>query len=447
MKKNQENQMVTQLLEFDEQALAFQNNISEVEVLRTGEWDHPSYGKMVITQETLDEMIKNFNARLRKGVYFTEGHPVDDEELPSVGWVTGLRKLGESLRAVVEWTEDGMEMLRKKSYKFFSPEFYFKYEDPESRETYKNVLTGGALTNRPYFKSLEAVVLSEKMLTRNKKAMKFNLEEVLAKKAEDVSSEERAFLLTMKEDLDESDVKKFELSELKAGDSCTKCGKGTMKKSGDMLECSSCGTKKKMSESSAEETEEEKAAREAQEKADAEKKAAEEAEVAKKAEEEAARSKEGEGEDKKVEMSEKAVKGMEAELEKTKKELSELKMKETKASIASSLDKFKFSEDKKEGILLPKTVEKAQSFAESLNEDQRKQFFEIMEEMPKKQMFGEIGKGGEFSINMDQKPVGVSDESWTLDQTAKQIQNSEKKADGSAYSYEEAVMLAEKRTK
>jgi hypothetical protein len=448
MKKQQENQMITQLLAFDDVALSFENSISEVEVLRTGEWKHPSYGKMIITQETLDDMINNFNARLRKGVYFTEGHPIADEELPAVAWVTGLRKLGESLKAVVEWTQDGMELLQKRSYKFFSPEFYFTYEDPETRQKYKNVLTGGALTNRPYFKSLEAVMLSESMLTSNKKAM-FKLEEVLAKEAEAINADERAFLITMSEDLDENDIKKFSLAETKVGDKCAKCADGKMKKEDGGLICSSCGAKKKMSEADAQETEEEKTAREALEKEADDKKAADEAEAAKKAEEEAAAkaAAEAEGDDKKIEMSEKAFKAKEDELAQAKKELSEMKFKERKNEISNSIEKLKFSEYKKEGIFLPKSVDKVQEFCEGLSEDQQAKFFEIMEELPKKSIFGEIGKGGEGDADMEGKPEGVDEASWKLDQTAKQIQTSEKKADGTPFTYSEALMIAEKRVK
>lgn len=436
--KNTKNRMITQVLAFDEAAFSMEKSegsasmVSEIEVMRTGEWDHPSYGKMVITHETMDQMIANFNARLRKGVYFTEGHPVEDEELPAVGWVVELRKLGDSLKAVVEWTEIGANLLRTKAYKFFSPEFYFTYEDPETREKFENVLTGGALTNRPYFKSLEAVVLSERILSRKQKTM-FKLDEVLAKDPSAISAEERAFLVSMKEDLDKSTVEKFKLDETQ-------------------------------------ETDEEKAAREAKEKEEADAKAAEEAKkteeeaaAAKKAEEEAAAAKAaeeaaaaeaakgGETPEQKLEASEAKVKATETELEKTKRELSELKAEKRKKEFSEKISAFKFSEETKKGLILPKSIDKVQAFAESLNEEQAGKFFEILGELPQKGIFKEIGATGDGEgagvngVDMSKKPANVDEMSFAIAETAKQIAASEKKADGSAYSLQEATIEADKR--
>jgi phage I-like protein len=62
------------------------------------------------------------------------------------------------LWAGVKWTDEGVQLLEQRAFKYFSPEFYEMYEDPETRKKYSHVLVGGALTNKPYFKELEAVV-------------------------------------------------------------------------------------------------------------------------------------------------------------------------------------------------------------------------------------------------------------------------------------------------
>jgi phage I-like protein len=69
----------------------------------------------------------------------------------------------DGLWAKMEWTPDGAEALKKRSFKYFSPEMFLNgdlvYEDPETHNVFNFVLDGGALTNFPYFKELNAVVM------------------------------------------------------------------------------------------------------------------------------------------------------------------------------------------------------------------------------------------------------------------------------------------------
>jgi len=149
-------------IKIDEKVFAEGEYAKEIQVLQVGFWKHPIYGKIKITANDIGEFIKNFNSNIRKDLPITEGHSVGGEELPAVGWFKELLDKGrEGLWAVIEWTKLGEKLLEEKAYKYFSPEYYTTYEDPETRKTYNDVLVGGALTNRPYFKGLQAVVLSE----------------------------------------------------------------------------------------------------------------------------------------------------------------------------------------------------------------------------------------------------------------------------------------------
>ena len=115
----------------------------------------------------MKEFVKNFNSGLRNDIPINEGHEVMDEK-PAIGWFKKLVNKGsDGLWAVVEWTEQGKDLLRQKAYKYFSPEFYQQYEDPETRRVYNNVLVGGALTNKPYFKELTPVVFSEPSISNH----------------------------------------------------------------------------------------------------------------------------------------------------------------------------------------------------------------------------------------------------------------------------------------
>ena len=139
--------------------------VSEIEVLAAGSWDHPQYGKFDITEEDIDGFVQSFNNKVRK-----VDIAVDQEHMPekgAAGWYKAINKVFEDgkckLKATIEWTKLGTQLIKDGIFKYFSPEFDFQYEDLETHEQFGNVLLGGALTNRPYFKSLAPVALSENM--------------------------------------------------------------------------------------------------------------------------------------------------------------------------------------------------------------------------------------------------------------------------------------------
>ena len=182
----------------------------EIQVLPIGKWNHPSYGPIVITREDLEEFKENFDKRVRNDIPVTEGHEVFDEK-PAVGWFEDLIvKGGNGLYAIMDWTKKGKTLLSERYYKYFSPEFYSEYEDPETREIHENVLVGGALTNKPYFKELEAVVLSENIINNKLKFKDMTIEEILAKKVEELSAEEKTFLNENKDQLDEAQLETYD---------------------------------------------------------------------------------------------------------------------------------------------------------------------------------------------------------------------------------------------
>src|SRR5690349_12088369 len=84
---------------------------SEIHVVPVGEWDHPAYGPMKITEDDIAEFVQNFDAGLRNDIPINEGHEVMDEK-PAIGWFKSLINKGsDGLWAVVEWTEEGKKLL------------------------------------------------------------------------------------------------------------------------------------------------------------------------------------------------------------------------------------------------------------------------------------------------------------------------------------------------
>ncbi len=136
-----------------------------------GTWKHPEYGDINITKKDLAEFADNF----KKGVY--QEHIAIDAEHDSklsgaCGYYTDIKvggPKGESgLWAQAEWNDRGSTLLKEERYKYFSPEWYDKWTDPATDKEYHNVLVGGALTTRPFFKdsSLHPLVATEGYMWR-----------------------------------------------------------------------------------------------------------------------------------------------------------------------------------------------------------------------------------------------------------------------------------------
>ena len=317
----------------------FKEPPKDIEILQEGDWDHPSYGMMKITDSDLQDFVENFNAKIRKDLPINIEHNNTDG---AVGWFRKLVIKGNSLWAKVEWTVKGRQLLKEKVFKYFSPEFYSTYEDPESRKIYKNVLVGGAITNTPYFKGLQAIVFSEIAI----KAMK-TLKDILAKEFKDLTDEEKAELKKHKEQLSEAEVEKFKL----------------------------------VFEEEEQEEEEEKGDQGGEE----EKK--EEPEDKKDKEEEEEKKEGSEG---MIQLSEAKLNLLTANAEEGVKAMAELRSQKATTYVES----MTFGEKNQNGLILSKSKDKVVSFLLSLSSDQAEKFKEIVGELPKPKsgLFSEIGK-------------------------------------------------------
>ena len=189
--------------EFDD-SVSDGNLPNMIHLVPIGSWDHDIYGPIIIGAADIQQFVKNFDAKIRKGVFITAGHE-GATELPAQGWITRVLARDTGLWGVVEWNALGKETLTDKQYKFFSPEFYLEYADPETHEVYQNVLTGGALTKSPYFKELEAVVFSDKNINTQFNDHHMNLKDLLKKKPSELTKEEKDFIKKNKEKMSDSE--------------------------------------------------------------------------------------------------------------------------------------------------------------------------------------------------------------------------------------------------
>jgi len=137
---------------------------SRVPVLPEGKFKHPWYGDLDFTAPVLRAAKRHFDAKiLGTDIMVDEGH----DRGKALGWFRnvhhGTSEIGGQnhvgLFADVEWTDLGRSLLERDIYRYFSAEIgTFTGADGKS---VKNVLFGGGLTNRPFFKQMPAVKFGE----------------------------------------------------------------------------------------------------------------------------------------------------------------------------------------------------------------------------------------------------------------------------------------------
>lgn len=169
---------------------------SWIEILREGEWDYNG-SKVTVTADTIANMIKNFSSNVR-GTFFDENKTIPTLDIDfehkrdkkyghdAAGWFGQLEsRVIDGVTTLwmkpIQWTETGLTAIKDGIKKYFSVEFD-DWTNPETGITYKDVLFGGALTNRPYVKNLSPVKLAEETpnIVKKEKTMKKLLAELSA---------------------------------------------------------------------------------------------------------------------------------------------------------------------------------------------------------------------------------------------------------------------------
>jgi len=133
---------------------------SWITLTRTGTFSDPRYGEFDITTDMLLSMVSNF----KLGTY-GQDIVVDlnhDIKGGAAADIKDLKVEGSRLRALVEWTSQGIDAVKNKRMKYLSAEFHPDYKDNEQGKKHGPLLMGAALTVRPVIKHLDPVELSEK---------------------------------------------------------------------------------------------------------------------------------------------------------------------------------------------------------------------------------------------------------------------------------------------
>lgn len=128
----------------------------KVQVLRKGEWKHPSApgGVLKIDDETLSVLEDAFRSGVRgRELPVNLNHKQDDFV---VGWLRDLKREGDALVGYVDVVDGNVaKAIQEQKLRYSSAEILFNYTDPESQQTFPVVLKGLAFTNYPFIKQMQ----------------------------------------------------------------------------------------------------------------------------------------------------------------------------------------------------------------------------------------------------------------------------------------------------
>lgn len=134
---------------------------------KPGRYTHAQYGEIIVTPGSNQEMVDSV-----KNHVYQEHIPIDIEHETklsgAMAWLNDMRMNSDgSADAYVEFTDRGQSLMAGNAFKYVSPEFWPEWRDPATGQVHRNVVAGGAITTRPFFKEkvLRALVASEAGVT------------------------------------------------------------------------------------------------------------------------------------------------------------------------------------------------------------------------------------------------------------------------------------------
>lgn len=146
---------------------------SWIPILPCGEYEHPTWGTLDFTEQTLSEIKQHFDEGVRGiEIALDYDHKASEGESAAPGWIEKLAfghdigkgdtpAMRDGLWAYVRWTRLGLRDVQDQIYRYISAEVKPEYHNDITGEDYQNVLVGTTLTNRPFMKQMPAIELAE----------------------------------------------------------------------------------------------------------------------------------------------------------------------------------------------------------------------------------------------------------------------------------------------
>ncbi|MFB5192787.1 hypothetical protein [Alicyclobacillus fastidiosus] len=140
----------------------------KIPVGRIGEWNHPRYGRIKMSQDTFDQMRRNFQEKtIGRDPFIRIGHNKSDDPTfgasKAEGWITDLVQEGDILYALADPTNPEVaNLIQSKQYRYASPEYLDNYRSKEDGSSKGAALEALSLTNEPFLTRLpEARLLAD----------------------------------------------------------------------------------------------------------------------------------------------------------------------------------------------------------------------------------------------------------------------------------------------
>jgi phage I-like protein len=136
---------------------------SEIQIAKLGEYKDSRYGDFGITKQDVEDWKTNLSklpgARGLIDLDHRSDKPSPHRDTEAAGWITDVFLDADEIpKAKVEWTPKGEAAIKEKRYLFISPS-YGPWTN-ETGETTDNVLSGAALTNKPFLNMASVTLAS-----------------------------------------------------------------------------------------------------------------------------------------------------------------------------------------------------------------------------------------------------------------------------------------------
>jgi hypothetical protein len=146
----------------------FNGSRARFQVFKTGSWQHPSYGRIKITQADLYNMKNNFD-RGKRALVVDYDHGTDVRVTPeqriAAGWIESAEVVGDGLYVTAKMTERAAKRIRDGEYRMISPTWTPDFISKETGRSMGITLLRAALTNTPFIDGMHpAVPLSERAI-------------------------------------------------------------------------------------------------------------------------------------------------------------------------------------------------------------------------------------------------------------------------------------------
>ncbi|SHE47882.1 Mu-like prophage I protein [Marinitoga hydrogenitolerans DSM 16785] len=129
--------------------------------LPLSEFYDPRYGKISITKDLAEQMVKNFKDNIPS--YNPPVNISHIDELGKYGEVVNMEVRDDGLWIEVELTDEGAKLLEERKFEYLSAEYVEEYRDKKTNKNVGAVFIGVALTNKPAHPEMKKISFEDLM--------------------------------------------------------------------------------------------------------------------------------------------------------------------------------------------------------------------------------------------------------------------------------------------